>query len=125
VKPSYRTYGGGSRPQGPRAAAHPTNRSLTARQRAALDAIHDSFETRGFAPTLREIGDAIGVRSTNGVTDHLLRLQAKGYLQRPDTGRAQARALLLTPKAWALYGSGDERSRERETDPGSVDEGET
>lgn len=55
---------------------------LTLRQAQALDAIRQSIETNGYPPTLRELGDAIGIRSTNGVMDHLKALERKGYIER-------------------------------------------
>ncbi len=57
---------------------------LTARQRAVLDFISDSISDRGYPPTLREIGNHLGIRSTNGVNDHLRALERKGYLTRED-----------------------------------------
>ena len=57
---------------------------LTARQKAVLEYISDSIHARGYPPTLREIGNHLGVRSTNGVNDHLRALERKGYLTRED-----------------------------------------
>lgn len=57
---------------------------LTDRQRAVLDFISDSITQRGYPPTLREIGNHLGIRSTNGVNDHLRALERKGYLTRED-----------------------------------------
>ena len=57
---------------------------LTDRQREILDFITRSITTRGYPPTLREIGTHFGIRSTNGVNDHLRALEKKGYLQRED-----------------------------------------
>ncbi len=57
---------------------------LTDRQRAVLDYISSSIDKRGYPPTLREIGEHLGIRSTNGVNDHLKALEKKGYLQRDD-----------------------------------------
>jgi repressor LexA len=57
---------------------------LTDRQRQVLDFIGESIHTRGYPPTLREIGERMGIRSTNGVNDHLKALEKKGYLQRQD-----------------------------------------
>lgn len=57
---------------------------LTERQRAVLDFISDSITQRGYPPTLREIGNHLGIRSTNGVNDHLRALERKGYLTRED-----------------------------------------
>ncbi len=57
---------------------------LTDRQRAVLDFISVSITDRGYPPTLREIGNHLGIRSTNGVNDHLRALERKGYLTRED-----------------------------------------
>ena len=57
---------------------------LTARQREALDFITYCLDERGYPPTLREIGEHMGIRSTNGVNDHLKALERKGYLVRDD-----------------------------------------
>ena len=57
---------------------------LTDRQRAVLDFISQSITSRGYPPTLREIGNHLGIRSTNGVNDHLRALERKGYLTRED-----------------------------------------
>jgi repressor LexA len=57
---------------------------LTERQREILDFITQSIRERGYPPTLREIGLDFGIRSTNGVNDHLRALEKKGYLQRED-----------------------------------------
>ena len=57
---------------------------LTDRQREILEFITRSIGARGYPPTLREIGTHFGIRSTNGVNDHLRALEKKGYLQRED-----------------------------------------
>ena len=57
---------------------------LTDRQREALDFISRYISSHGFPPTLREIGEAMSIRSTNGVNDHLKALEKKGYLERED-----------------------------------------
>jgi repressor LexA len=57
---------------------------LTDRQREILEFITQSINQRGYPPTLREIGTHFGIRSTNGVNDHLRALEKKGYLQRED-----------------------------------------
>ncbi len=49
-----------------------------------LDFIRSSISDRGYPPTLREIGARMGIRSTNGVNDHLRALERKGYLTRED-----------------------------------------
>src|SRR6186713_2386720 len=57
---------------------------LTKRQEQTLDFIRQSISNRGYPPTLREIGAHMGIRSTNGVNDHLRALERKGYLTRED-----------------------------------------
>ncbi len=57
---------------------------LTDRQQQVLKYIQDSITERGYPPTLREIGAHMGIRSTNGVNDHLRALERKGYLTRED-----------------------------------------
>src|SRR5438874_12460057 len=63
---------------------HDAKEPLTDRQRAVLEFISQSIERRGYPPTLREIGEHMGIRSTNGVNDHLKALEKKGYLERED-----------------------------------------
>src|SRR5262250_2070022 len=57
---------------------------LTDRQQQVLHYIKQSINERGYPPTLREIGAHMGIRSTNGVNDHLRALERKGYLTRED-----------------------------------------
>lgn len=57
---------------------------LTDRQQQILDFISESINGRGFPPTLREIGEHFGIKSTNGVNDHLKALEKKGFLRRED-----------------------------------------
>lgn len=65
------------------AAAAPIDK-LTARQRQVLSFIEHSVRERGYPPTIREIGQHMDIRSTNGVNDHLLALEKKGFLERQD-----------------------------------------
>jgi repressor LexA len=55
---------------------------LTWRQQRILQAIADFAQHRGYAPTLRELGEAAGLASTSGVSYQLSVLQRKGYLRR-------------------------------------------
>ena len=71
------------------------DRELTERQRAVLDYIQQSITSRGYPPTLREIGEKMGIRSTNGVNDHLKALEKKGYLAREDLKSRALRPLKL------------------------------
>ena len=71
---------------------------LTARQEQTLDFIRKSIEERGYPPTLREIGEYMGIRSTNGVNDHLRALERKGYLRREDM-KSRALKLVSSPES--------------------------
>ena len=61
------------------------NEGLTLRQRKILEFIRDSVVSRGFPPTIREIGDAVGLASTSSVSYQLITLQKKGFLRRDAT----------------------------------------
>src|SRR5581483_1191070 len=60
--------------------------SLSLRQRKILQVIRDSVQKRGYPPSMREIGEAVGLTSTSSVSYQLSTLQRKGYLHR-DVGR--------------------------------------
>ncbi|MEO1229033.1 MAG: transcriptional repressor LexA [Myxococcota bacterium] len=55
---------------------------LTPRQQQILDFITLRISEQGYPPTIREIGEEMGIRSTNGVNDHLKALERKGFLRR-------------------------------------------
>lgn len=76
---------------------------LTERQREILGFILKETESRGFPPTIREIGEKMDIRSTNGVNDHLKALERKGYLWR---GEQQSRSLVPTKRARLVLGLG-------------------
>lgn len=62
---------------------------LTPRQREILEYIRAQIRERGYPPSVREIGQAIGLSSSSTVHGHLARLEEKGYLRRdPDKPRA-------------------------------------
>ena len=67
-----------------------TVKKLTKRQRLVLEYIIEHIDEQGYPPTIREIGDHMEIRSTNGVNDHLKALERKGYLSRQD---AKSRAI--------------------------------
>ncbi|MGQ0847222.1 MAG: transcriptional repressor LexA [Sporichthyaceae bacterium] len=71
-------------PDGP-----PDVNGLTPRQRRVLEVIRDSVERRGYPPSMREIGDAVGLTSTSSVSHQLATLEKKGYLRR-DPNRPRA-----------------------------------
>ena len=70
--------------------------ALTDRQLEVLRFIARQIEEQGYPPTIREIGEALEIRSTNGVNDHLKALERKGYLTRDPV---KSRALIPTPRA--------------------------
>ncbi|HIA01359.1 MAG TPA: repressor LexA [Myxococcales bacterium] len=59
-------------------------KQLTDRQQLVLDFIQSSIGDRGYPPTIREIGEHLHIKSTNGVNDHLKALERKGYITRED-----------------------------------------
>lgn len=60
----------------------PDPAGLTPRQRRILEVIRDSVERRGYPPSVREIGEAVGLTSTSSVAHQLSTLQKKGMLRR-------------------------------------------
>lgn len=75
-------------------------KGLTKRQREVLTFLIDCIRERGMPPTIDEIGRHFGIISTNGVSDHLLALEKKGYIERT----SKARSIHITEKARAgLY----------------------
>jgi repressor LexA len=83
---------------------------LTDRQQAILDFITQSIDERGYPPTLREIGEHFGIRSTNGVNDHLRALEKKGHLQREDLKSRALRPVGAPSSSSAARGQGAARS---------------
>jgi repressor LexA len=76
---------------------------LTDRQLEVLRFIARQIEDAGYPPTIREIGEALDIRSTNGVNDHLKALERKGFLTRDPV---KSRALIPTPQAREALGDG-------------------
>ena len=56
--------------------------ALTERQREILNYIEREVRTTGVPPSIRQIGVALGISSTNGVRAHLQALEKKGYIRR-------------------------------------------
>lgn len=82
-------------------------RELTDRQRQVLDYIRSEIHRRGFPPSVREIGQAVGLSSSSTVHSHLAALEAKGLIRRDP---AKPRALEVL----------DYRDTDRGVDYGSV-----
>ncbi|RLE13092.1 MAG: repressor LexA [Actinobacteria bacterium] len=67
----------------------PDRASLTARQREILDLISSTVADRGYPPSVREIGDVVGLSSPSTVHSHLSSLAAGGFIRRdPSKPRA-------------------------------------
>jgi repressor LexA len=71
---------------------------------AVLAFIIECIDTEGYPPTIREIGNHMGIKSTNGVNDHLKAIERKGYLERED-GKSRALKPLFNPDG-SHYGRG-------------------
>jgi repressor LexA len=78
-------------PDGP-----PDETGLTSRQRRILDVIRDAVERRGYPPSIREIGEAVGLTSASSVHHQLQSLQTKGFLRR-DPNRPRAMEVVAAP----------------------------
>jgi repressor LexA len=94
-------------PDGP-----PDDTGLTPRQRRVLAVIRDSVEGRGYPPSMREIGVAVGLTSSSSVAHQLRVLESKGFIRR-DPNRPRALEVLW-PESQPLggfdeTGSGDVR----------------
>jgi repressor LexA len=84
----------GPEPAGPECA-------LSKRQEEMLRYIRDVVGRRGYPPSIREIGEALGLQSTSTVAHHLKVLQRKGYLHR-DPGRPRTMEVLPDPATAGL-----------------------
>ncbi len=60
-------------------------KKLTSRQGAILKYIKKVIDERGYPPSVREIGEAVGLRSSSTVHSHLVNLEKKGYIRRDPT----------------------------------------
>jgi repressor LexA len=93
---------------------------LTARQQRILEHLRDFMELRGYPPSMREIGEAVGLTSSSSVAHQLKVLEEKGFVRR-DPNRPRALEVFL-PEVMAArraVGSADESSYD-ETDVGDA-----
>lgn len=98
---------------------------LTPRQRLVLETVRASVESRGYPPSMREIGDAVGLTSPSSVKHQLTALERKGYLRRdPNRPRAievvqpdDSRGVAPLPGVAGITGIGDVDSAAREGAP--------
>jgi repressor LexA len=79
---------------GPKARGTRRRKSLSDKQLAILDYIQRSVSQRGYPPSMREIGDAVGLASLSSVTHQLNQLELSGYLRR-DPNRPRALEILI------------------------------
>jgi len=89
---------------------------LTWRQRKVLQLIRDSVEKRGYPPSMREIGEAVGLTSTSSVSYQLSTLQKKGYLHR-DVGRPRTVEVRLPESPPMRADARAEQDREPDAKP--------
>lgn len=68
--------------------------SLSDKQIAILEVIQQSIGRQGYPPSMREIGDAVGLKSLSSVTHQLNQLELSGYLRR-DPGKTRAMEVLI------------------------------
>ncbi|MEP6799595.1 MAG: transcriptional repressor LexA [Lapillicoccus sp.] len=85
---------------------------LTVRQRRVLEVIRNSVDRRGYPPSLREIGELVGLTSPSSVAHQLSALERKGYLRR-DPNRPRAIEVVSPDAASGErgYRSGDSGTR--------------
>ncbi|TQL04471.1 repressor LexA [Cellulomonas sp. SLBN-39] len=96
----------GNPPAGAQApAVDVTAGGLTPRQRLVLDTVRASVERRGYPPSMREIGEAVGLTSPSSVKHQLNALERKGYLRR-DPHRPRA-IEVVQPDGAAPVADGD------------------
>lgn len=77
---------------------NPQGDGLTPRQRMILETIRSAVERRGYPPSMREIGEAVGLTSPSSVKHQLTALERKGYLRR-DPNRPRAIEIVLPDDA--------------------------
>ncbi len=61
------------------------DKELTKRQTMILDYIIRQIDAKGYPPSVREIGEAVGLQSTSTVHSHLTQMERKGYIRRDPT----------------------------------------
>ena len=79
-----------------------TEHHLTDRQREVLEIIDQSMRDRGYPPSVREIGEAVGLTSPSTVHSHLNTLQRLGYLRRDPT-KPRAIEVRWDPNSGAVF----------------------
>lgn len=80
-----------------KAVKHRTPKGLTVRQKKILESVQRAVSTKGYPPSMREIGDIVGLASLSSVTHQLSQLERMGYLRR-DPKRPRAMEVLIPLK---------------------------
>jgi repressor LexA len=101
-------------PDGP-----PDEAGLTPRQRRVLDEIRSSVERRGYPPSMREIGEAVGLTSSSSVSHQLAALERKGFLRR-DPNRPRAIEVRHPEAGAAAYEDGVDETGSGDARPAAV-----
>lgn len=78
----------------PKVVKHRVARGLTARQKKILETVQRSVGAKGYPPSMREIGDTVGLASLSSVTHQLSQLERMGYIRR-DPKRPRAMEVLM------------------------------
>ena len=86
---------------------------LSRRQRLVLETIQESLRSRGYPPTIREIGDAVGLTSSSSVSHQLQVLERKGFLRRDPR----------SPRAMEVVMPGEDGAPTEEETEGSITAG--
>lgn len=81
-------------PDGPQRPQTRRRKSLSEKQLAILEVIQRATARHGYPPSMREIGDAVGLKSLSSVTHQLNQLELSGYLRR-DPGKTRALEVLI------------------------------
>lgn len=92
---------------------------LTPRQRLVLETIRDAVERRGYPPSMREIGEAVGLTSPSSVAHQLTSLERKGYLRR-DPNRPRAIEVRMPGEATPVRATGRDRVADDPTGAGDL-----
>ncbi len=95
-----RTTGASHAPGGAPSTDHAGPSTLTPRQRGILDVIETSMRERGYPPSVREIGEAVGLTSPSTVHSHLASLEKMGFLRR-DPAKPRAIEVRYDPSSGA------------------------
>lgn len=87
------------------------SKGLTARQKKILETIQGSVSANGYPPSMREIGDTVGLASLSSVTHQLIQLEKMGYIRRdPKRPRAMEVLTPLTVEDGAVQMAGMEQA---------------